>query len=306
VKENHFETGAGAIIEYQCFFQVCSSGGLVFQAEIPIVYAELRTEIPEWFEYVILNQGSPLDAKESQIITEQISVSTTQRAATARDRVETSLNTVEVRVAVNEYINKDVPALKEECCITTMEDYFTRVRYQLKAYQFPNSSREPVMNSWKKLADELYEMGEWGGQIRNQRPGQLVLEAAGITTTDSGLQIESKKIYNYINSNIEWNKVYSISTQKDIPSILKARTGNSGDLNKLMCAALRQAGIQATPVLVSTRDHGKTLELYPFTDQFNHMVVLARIDNKDVWIDGNKHRPIGRFGQFAQFQGLGR
>jgi len=104
----------------------------------------------------------------------------------------------------------------------------------------------------------------------------------------------AQKLYAYINTNIEWNEGYGIGLNNDINAILKAKSGYSGDLNKLMCAALIQSGIEAKPVLVSMRDHGKPLEYYPFFDQFNHMVVLAKIDNKDTWIDlGDRNLPIG-------------
>jgi Domain of Unknown Function with PDB structure (DUF3857)/Transglutaminase-like superfamily len=292
----------GAIIEYQ---YILLSNGMYqpvdwfFQDKVPIVYAELKTYIPEWFEYVVLTQGSPLDKQTSDYKNETLNISNINRglvtSLSTKDKGEITYTSLDIRFISHTYANMDVPALKEECCITTMDDYYSRVRFQLKAYQFPNSSREPVMNSWMKLATELFEIPEWGGQFKNKRPGESVLEAAGVNPSSTATQMETaQKVYNYIITNIQWNGFYGTSTRKDINTILKEKRGNSGDLNKLMCAALIQSGIQAKPVLISTRDHGKPLELYPFSDQFNHLIVLAKIDAKDVWIDlGEKNRPLG-------------
>ncbi|HUQ64600.1 MAG TPA: transglutaminase-like domain-containing protein, partial [Flavitalea sp.] len=181
------------------------------------------------------------------------------------------------------------------CCITTMEDYYSRVRFQLRAFVHPNLSREPVMNSWKEVADKLYEMPDWGLQFKNNRPGELVLEAAGITAADFANQMQTiKKLYNYINHNIQWDDYYSIGLGREISAILKTKSGDSGELNKLMHAALLQAGIPSRPVLMSTRENGKHFEIYPFIDQFNHMAVLANVDGKDMWLDlGDKNLPSG-------------
>ena len=292
----------GAIIEYQYNLQsqsILHPVDWFLQADIPIRHAELQTYFPEWFEFVILSEGSAIDNHTTSTQNEQVTTSSTSRgivySVKSKEVQGTTYQTETILFLKNLFINKDVPALEEECCITTMEDYYARVRFQLKAYQFPLQSREPVMNSWKKLAEELYEIPEWGGQFRNKRPGELILEAAGITVIDSSSEKKTAtRIYDYINQNIQWNEHYGIGHRKDNNTILKAKSGDSGDLNKLMCAALIQAGIDAKPVLISTRDHGKPLHLYPFVDQFNHMVIIANPDGKDHWIDlGNKLRPLG-------------
>ncbi len=276
----------GSVIEYQ---YTLNSKGMFhpvdwfFQSSIPIVYTELKTILPEDYDYAILTQGGPLDLK--QINTKSQSIKS----------AGSSSGTSSEKNITNVYINEDVPALKEESFVTTLEDYFTRVRYQLRSVQHPGTPRKQILNTWAKLSEELYALPEWGGQLKNKRPGELVLNAANISPEKDTSQMETaQKIYDYINQNIQWNGKYNFSTSQYISDILKARSGSSGDLTKLMCAALLRCAIVANPVLLSTRDHGKTLELYPFADQFNHMVVLATIDKKECWIDpGDKNLPIG-------------
>ncbi|HJW27627.1 MAG TPA: DUF3857 and transglutaminase domain-containing protein [Saprospiraceae bacterium] len=295
----------GAIIEYE--YNLVSQGVFhpvdwYFQKEIPIVTAVLTTKIPKFLDYVILTEGEPLDDQKTEYTYEQYNTSSINRGMfTIGHAEQSSINSSSEKVefTLRTYTNKDVPALKEECCITTMDDYYSRVRYQLKSYEYSEGMWKPVMNSWQKVAEELYNIPEWGGQLLNKRPGQLVLEAAGVDVATASNQKDIvQAVYHYINHNIQWNKLYSVSSDLDINALLKSKSGDSGDLNKMACAALRQAGIEAKPVLISTRSNGKTLELYPFVDQFNHMIVLAKVDGKDMWIDqGNPDLPLGQLAE---------
>ena len=289
----------GAIVEYQ--YVILSSAMFspvdwFFQSEIPIVYTQLTTSIPEWYEYVVLTQGSPLYQNSQTVTTKPINVNETERITTGYvTKSTTTHNVVNVRFVENTYINKNMPALKEESFITSMENYYSRIRFRLNAVQIPEMPLQPIMNSWSKVAEELYNESDWGGQLKNKHPGELVLEAAGINIASASNQMEiALKMYDYINSHIQWNDMYSYGGRHDINEILKTGSANSGNLNKLMCAALIQAGIHALPILISTRDNGNMLEIYPFVDQFNHMIVLATLDGKDTWIDaGDKNRPLG-------------
>ncbi len=267
----------GAIIEYQ--YNILSNDVFepvdwFFQEEIPIIYSELKTQIPEFFDYIILAQGSGLDHKEREVINQ---------------------STYNVDFVNHTFINKDVPALKEECCITTMDDYYSRIRFRLNMIKPRLGAHEPIMNSWKKVSELLFDHQNWGGQINNKRPGELVLEAAGIPVAISTNQMETaRKLYDYVNHHIQWNEWNSYGTSKSISEILKAKSTDSGSLNKLIWAGLTQAGISVKPILISTRSNGKAIELYPFMDQFDHLLLLANIDGKDVWIDaGNKKVPFG-------------
>jgi len=288
----------GAIIEYQ--YAVLSRNMFepvdwFFQRGIPIIYSELTAQIPEWFEYVILTQGIPADNTEKGIQTENIQLSTIARGNTAWEPSKLMSGSYQVKFIHYTFISKDVPALEEECCITTMDDYYGRIRFRLNSFQFPQRPIEPVLNTWPKLAEGLYDITDWGGQFRNKRPGELVLEAAGINPASTSTELETaQKLYDYLNTNFQWNEYYDMGLSKDISTLLKLKSGSSGALNKLMHAALLQAGIPSEPVMVSTREHGKLLELYPFTEQFNHMVVLATLDGKETWIDlGHTYAPLG-------------
>ena len=49
---------------------------------------------------------------------------------------------------------------------------------------------------------------------------------------------------------------------------------------------LRQMGIDADPVLVTTKGGDAVPELLPMPGNFDHMIVRANIGGKDYWLDG--------------------
>jgi hypothetical protein len=62
----------------------------------------------------------------------------------------------------------------------------------------------------------------------------------------------------------------------------------------LLLALLRQAGIASQPLLMPLRNRGAPLEIYPLLMQFDHLMILATLDGKQIILDpGSVYRPMG-------------
>ena len=285
----------GSVLEYKYTRQSNYQFTLIdkyFQREIPIRWTELRAEIPEWYEYVKLTQGAVPDIADVKSERRDIQYRYNE-GGTATGASRSAIT--DAVVDYHRYVLKDVPALKEENYITSMENYYNRMRFQLRAYNFPGVARELVMNSWAKVAEELWESEFFGKRLGARRPVQKALEAMGgpdALPADRMEQIEA--VYNFVNENFAWNDLYSITMRQNIGELLNTRKGTSGELNLLLAAMLRHLDFAAFPVLISTRRNGKTVELYPFLDQFNHVLVLVEEGGSQILLDvsGDK-RPVG-------------
>lgn len=64
------------------------------------------------------------------------------------------------------------------------------------------------------------------------------------------------------------------------------RYGDCKAKSVLLFALLRRMGIEAEPVLVSTRGGDALPELLPIPGDFDHVIVRARISGVDYWLDG--------------------
>ena len=50
---------------------------------------------------------------------------------------------------------KDMAPLKEEAYTSSIDNYITKVQFQMASIQMPNRPVENVMNSWEKTAEDM-------------------------------------------------------------------------------------------------------------------------------------------------------
>lgn len=240
-----------------------------FQEDIPIRTSELRLNIPEWFEYARLFQGVDL-----------LTVSETNPGIV-------NIDGRRVDAAISRYVAENVAALKEEPYITTMDDYRMRIKFQLSGTRFPGRPFDPFMTTWEGLAEGLIDSDYFGKQFTKKKrvqPIQAAIEHQ-LNALDTKLE-KIKYIHQYVANNVEWDGDYDATINEDINKAFELKRGNSAEINLMVLALLRANDIEAYPILVSTRGHGKAIELYPFRSQFNHVLVYTKAeDEKPILLD---------------------
>jgi len=78
--------------------------------------------------------------------------------------------------------------------------------------------------------------------------------------------------------------------------VLARRFGDCKDKATLLIALLSEAGIPADPVLVNTERKAAVATRLPSPLAFNHVIVRARLEGRDIWIDPTLERERGDFG----------
>ena len=115
-------------------------------------------------------------------------------------------------------------------------------------------------------------------------------------------------IYSYIQENVKWDETYGIYAYDELENCFAQKTAGSGELNLMFLALLRQMEVKSYPVLISTRSNGKTYPLYPFLDQFDHVIVAYYLKGEEQYrfadLSGGK-QPLGYPSVAAlNFQGM--
>ncbi len=59
-------------------------------------------------------------------------------------------------------------------------------------------------------------------------------------------------IHNYVRKNMEWNNYGGIWALNGVKSAWKDKKGTSGEINLILVNLLKDAGLKASPLLVST------------------------------------------------------
>ena len=241
-----------------------------FQEDIPIRSSRLKVEIPKPFKFIYLFQGNQ---QLNQIETE--------------DRAIDFRGSKVTKVKDNVYQMTNVPALKTENFITSINDHRARLRFQLKEIQFPGGNTINYLSNWKEVSNRLLEKDNFGQQFTDEllfsewiNPATSKIISANISDRD-----KAAAFYQYISKTIKWNKRYDFLVSTSLNDVFLNKTGNSGEINLAYLTLLRQAGITANPVLLSTRSHGRMIKTNPITGQFNHVIISAILDDETTLLD---------------------
>lgn len=265
----------GAVIEYQYRVRSYHPRYLrswSFQDSEPTLYSEYEVRIPRVFDYAMMVQGAESFDEE-----EEEKTNFSSRLYADRKR----------------WVMKEVPALREEPYMTTVEDYRAKIRFQLRSIRnLDGGVEQRFMTSWPEVAEELLESERLGKALEGQR---AVNNQAGELTRDLDAPIDkARAMYDYVAQSIEWNDQESIYARTDLNDVLSRNSGSSAEMNLLLAAMLRWADIDVTPVLISTRTHGAPQPQHPFVRQFNALVLAVQIDDEIHLVDAtNPHRPFG-------------
>ena len=239
-----------------------------YQSSIPTIYSEYKVRMTPFYEYVFLLQGArAFSDQESEV--------------DSRDRYFGGINYNEY---VHKYIMTDVPAFEDESFITSKSDYIIKIDFQLARINRPNGVKTDIITTWDKLISEMIKK-EYFGKYE-KRAEKLVSEVISAEVLAMPNSIEkAKEIIDEVKIKFSWNGYndkYATSRPKQL---LTTRSGNSAELNLLMGGVLRSQGFDVTPVLLSTRNHGKVRKNYPFYHYFNYVVMLVDVDGQQFMAD---------------------
>lgn len=260
-----------------------------FQNTIPVAWSEYRVTIPEYFQYRLLSAGyEPFHINEtgSKEVSFSIRVEgefQNTRASGVSGRVPASIETVKARATTYRWATKDVPALRIEPFITTIQDYITKIEFELSSTKFPGQIEKPVTSNWEAVNELLLKDENFGLQLNRTGFAKDIAGAVKAKAGDPAAQIAL--LYDFVRKSVKWNGKSWLYTESTLKKAFENHTGNAADINLMLVALLQEAGLDASPVILSTRDHGRVLETYTMLSKFNYVIAHVNLDGKDVLLD---------------------
>ncbi|WP_161599439.1 transglutaminase domain-containing protein [Hymenobacter nivis] len=275
----------GAVVEYAYTLSsdyLFNFQNWVFQGPYPVRWSEYRTSIPVFYKYKIIYQGpqpGPLD---------QPSVGSTSLVV---DRQSISMGggpsgsyAITAPTEQHQWVLKNVPPLREEAYTTARTDYEARLDFQLLGEQWPEQQYRDLADSWTKINARLLADENFGQQL--ERGGFLKEQMGALAAQHPDPAARAAAVRQAIMATVRYNGTNQYATEANLRKAYDAHSGSSADVNLLLIAALRQAGLPAQPVLLSTRSHGRVSQAYPLLDKFNYVVALVPdADGKDLLVD---------------------
>ncbi len=254
-----------------------------FQENIPALWSEYNLSLPQFFDYMFLSQGFiPFFVREKKDHTSDFVISDASGTG-ATERTSITAGVTDYRWAM-----KDIPQLKQENFTSSLNNYKAKIEFQLAAYKEPLVYKS-VMGSWPQVSKELLADEDFGRNLStaNLWLGDVVKPLLEGATTDME---KARLIYAYVRDNITCTSHYGFYTSQPLKNIFKSKNGRVSEVNLLLTAMLRYAGLMADPVILSTKEHGFTYAMYPLLNKFNYLVAQLTINRQTYMLDASHAR----------------
>lgn len=242
----------GAIIEYKYQYVTKDLMNLEpweFQHEIPVLYSRVSVEQPDWLNYSVLSFGKELRKKYDES-------------------------------PRSEWFLEKLRGYEDEDYVYNPKDYINKIRFQVIQYKGINGW-ESVIKNWNELGKDKKQ--DYKKVFRKAQKNKKLLEGL-ILDTDTERQ-KVQKIFHFVRNTYQWDGYYSTYPGKSFDKLLSTKKGNLADLNLWMIALMRTADLEAYPVLISTKSHGKPIAFFPLIKQFNTVICSVEIDGKPLLLD---------------------
>ncbi|WP_435412264.1 DUF3857 domain-containing protein [Psychroserpens mesophilus] len=303
----------GCVIEFEYTVQSQLLGidDITFQQLIPIKRMEFKVKTPEYFKYSkLLNPRASFiptieETKESGriIITSRASF-TAGLSSQGGGRNKSSGGTIDYQADVLIGNMDNIPPLKAENYVDNLSNYQAKLIMELEEVAYPSEPIKYLSTSWEKVTKTIYDDTDFGDQLKkdNYYKDDLNALLSGVPQTD--LQQRAALIFNHVKSKVKWNEYFGYTAEQGVAKAYKQGSGNSGDINLMLTSMLRYAGLDANPVLVSTKSNG--IPLIPTRSGFNYVISAIQLEDSVILLDATRKFTTANILPVSTLNWLGR
>jgi len=278
----------GSVIEYEYTLHSPNIGNprdWYFQSDIPVNYSEYINCVPEYFVFNTNVKGFIRPKITVEKVNRTISIDSKERVvgrmgATTTNFNSDNINYTETRAT---YLAENMPAIKEEAFVNNVRNYTTSLEQELSMTRYPNAMPKTYSTDWESVVRTIYEYEDFGPELNKTGYFEEDLKAviAGLNSQDEKINA----ILKFVKSTVKWNNYYGYSCSDGVRKAYKDKTGNIAEINLMLTAMLRYAGLNANPVLVSTRSNG--VSFFPNRTAFNYVIAAVENGNEVILLDGS-------------------
>lgn len=239
------------------------------QSDLPKERTSYRVVVPEYFVYSIIKKGNvkTIDSEENSRVSFR--------------GINGGFGSTEATAIQKEFTAQLVPAYEVEPYMSNPSNYISTIRFDLQQVQFPYSSPEKILQSEKDFYTSMAKSRGFGKELTQDKFLKKELNLEGYKELTQEQKVN--KVLNIIQSRVKWNNEYSIYINNGIKTTYYKGEGNSADINLLLTAMLRNVGVKANPILLSTRSNGEKAVWQ--RNYFNHVITAVEVDDQLYLLD---------------------
>lgn len=234
-----------------------------FQESIPVVYTSYEAKIPEYFRYNTNFQG-------------YVKLNTVREPENESFHIAGQILPCNAEKIKSEGFN--IPAMKEEGYLWTINDYISKVSFELQSVYIPGNTVKNYSSSWDNIDKALLSSNEFGGSAKKADMFKEEIKRGAISLD------RAREIQNMVKYRVKWNERNSLSVN-NLKEALKTGLGNNADVNFLLINALKAGGFNAFPVALSTRSNGRLPFMHPSITALNYVITGVQIDTVMYFTD---------------------
>ena len=257
-----------------------------FQRAIPVRWSEYRVSIPGFYKYTIISQTSrPFDVQEARVGSTTMTLDRTvgEGGGVSAGLVTGSLH-LTAATEEHRWVLQHLPALTPEPYMTTLADYAARLDFELAGEQWPDQPYRDLAGTWEKINARLLNAEDFGGRLSHA--GFLKEQAEALAAQHPGVPARAAAVRSLVLAAVRYDGTARYFAPEPLRKAYDAHRGTAADVNLLLIAALRHAGLTAHPLLLSTRDHGAINPEFPLLEYFNYVAAVVVLpDGHDLLLD---------------------
>ena len=264
------EVRAGTVIEYRYLLTSDFIGQIPdvdVQHAIPVVRSTAQISIPEYFTHHIHTRGYLTLPVKKEL----------ENGGAAGFSGFSYTNT--------KYIcNIDrVPSLRKEPYVWHLDDFRAGLEFEINGLEIPGSLYKSFTRSWADVYVSL-DRSEFGryADIRNPFKDEV---AAIVARNADDERRQLHEILKFVQSRIAWDGTYRLTPESSPHAAVDKGRGDSGSINFILAAALRDAGFKPEIILLNPRSAGR-LPLTHATDRIRTFVLRTKLKSGEtVYLD---------------------
>ncbi len=184
---------------------------------------------------------------------------------------------------------RDLPPIREEPYMRTTNDYRAAVHFQLLEYSSPYAHHKYV-KEWSDLAKAHQKYYD---EFMSKDKTLKAIVAEQVSDSMSALE-KIKALYAWVQNEVDTDGKGFTGIDNEPKKVAKERKGKATEKNLLLINLLRIAGMEAYPLLISTRGNGIVIRNQPRITQFNHLLAGAMVGKRLYIMDTRyKNYPFG-------------
>ena len=239
------------------------------QSGIPVYYTEFEITVPEYFIFNIDERGS----YRLERTTETVTMSLSLKGAVLRCQGQRY-----------RFTGHELPALRKTSMLYAPQSYGQRVSMELRSVDIPGNIVRNFSTSWEDVDKRLLDDEDFGGRL-GKNPLKAEMQAAGIASIADPKE-RAMAIFKLLKDHVKWNGKYTLYAES-AGKVLKERTGSNASINFMLINMLNDAGIEAYPAVLRSRDRGFLTVTRASIKELNTCVVALKLGEAYSFLDGS-------------------